>query len=300
MSLTAEHQEQRAKGIGGSEVAAILGLSPWKTPYQVWQDKMGLSGKRDETPAMAWGTKLEPIIRQAYSDETGRIVRLPGHLADDDCPQMIGTVDGIAEDGEASRVLEVKTAKFAQEWGEPGTDEIPMVYILQVQQYMRITKLPLADVAVLIGGNDFRIYEVLADIELQDIMIEKIMAFWKLVESGEPPEPISYADAVKRYRTSTQKAITATTASIAAYETLKAIKEQYKAIEQSEETAKTIIMKELADADTLLSPSGETLVTWKQAKGIAHFDTKTFQVEQPELYKQYLKTSEGSRRFLIK
>ena len=292
-----EWQESRAKGIGGSEAAAILGLSKWKTPYQVWQDKRGLSGERETSEAMEWGTILEPVIRQKYSDVTGRIVRLPGHLQDAEHSFMLGTLDGITDD---QRVLEVKTSRSLQDWGEPGTDEIPMVYLIQVQHYMRITGLTVADVAVLLAGSDFRIYEVPADKELQDMLVEREYEFWNLVQTGIPPEPISYADAVKRYRTSTSKAVTASPASVAAFEALKAIKEQYKVIEQSEEAAKTIIMKELAEADTLLALDGTPIVTWKQSKESQRFDAKAFQAEHPELYKQYLKTIEGSRRFLLK
>lgn len=296
MALTQEQEELRAKGIGGSEAAAVMGLSPWKTPYQVWQDKRGLSGTREETQAMKWGTILEPVIRQQYAEETGRIVRLPGHLVDEEYPFMLATVDGISED----RVLEVKTSRGMSEWGEPGTDEIPMVYLIQVQQYMRVTKLSLADIAVLIGGSDFRIYTVEEDKELQEMIIEREMAFWKLVQDNTPPEPITYADAIKRYRTSKAGSVMASPAGIAAYETLKAIKEQYKVIEESEEIAKAIIMKELGESDTFMGPEGNPLVTWKQSKSSDKFDVKAFQATYPEIYKEFLKHTEGSRRFLLK
>jgi len=67
---------ERRKGIGGSDAAAICGLSPYRTPLQVWQDKRGLSGVIPENEAMEWGKRLEPIIRQKYSDTTGREVKI--------------------------------------------------------------------------------------------------------------------------------------------------------------------------------------------------------------------------------
>jgi putative phage-type endonuclease len=292
-----EWLEEREKGIGGSEAPAVLGLSKWKSPYQVWKDKQGLSGEREPSSAMEWGLLLEPIIRQKYSDVTGRIVKLPGHLKDDKYPFMLGTLDGITDD---NRVLEIKTARDAREWGEVGTDEIPQAYLIQVQHYLHITKLSVADIAVLFGGSEFRIYEVPADRELQDMMIEREAEFWEMVQKGIPPEPVSYADAVQRYRTSKAIQVTASPTAIAAFETLRAIKEQYKVIEHSEETAKFLITKEMAEADTLLSPEGDVIVTWKQAKGSDRFDSKAFQKDHPELYKQYIKTMEGSRRFLLK
>jgi putative phage-type endonuclease len=297
MSTKAEWLEARTKGIGGSEAPAVLGLSKWKTPYQVWQDKRGLSGEREMTGPLEWGTLLEPVIRQKYADVTGRTVSLPGHLRDAEYPFMLGTVDGITDD---NRVLEVKTARSLQEWGEPGTDEIPMAYLIQVQHYLRITKLSVADIAVLFAGSDFRIYEVPEDKELQEMIIEREAAFWKLVEAGEPPEPVTYADAVKRYRISTTKAIEASKNAAYAYSILKNIKNEMQILEDKEEEMKLIIMKELADNDTLVSDDGSTLVTWKQTKPGSKFDAKAFEVAHPELYKQFCKTTDGSRRFLLK
>lgn len=297
MNDSQEWLEARAQGIGGSEAAAILGLSKWKTPYQVWQDKRGLSGERDTSSALEWGKILEPVIRQKYSDETGRTVKLPGHLQDDKYPFMLGTLDGITEDG---RVLEIKTSRSLQEWGEPGTDEIPFVYLVQVQHYMHITKMSIADVAVLLAGSDFRIYEVPADPELQEMLVQREAEFWKLVQDGIPPEPITYADAVKRYRTSASRAVMASEAAQEAVSLLRSMKNTYSIMEQEEEKAKTIIMREMAEADTLLSPDGDTLLTWKKTKDTERFDAKGFCKDHPELYKQYLKTSEGSRRFLLK
>jgi putative phage-type endonuclease len=292
-----EWQEERAKGVGGSEAAAVMGLSKYKTPYQVWQDKMGLSGEREESGPLLWGKLLEPLIRQRYSDVTGRSVLMPRHLKHEKYPFVLGTLDGITED---KRVLEIKTSRWPMEWGEPGTDEIPQAYIIQVQQYLAITGYDVADVAALIGGSDFRIYSVEADKELQDMIIDREAEFWRMVESETPPEPVSYADAVKRYRTSVSQTVTASAAAAAAYESLKAIKEQYKAIEQSEETAKTIIMKELGEADTLISVAGDPLVTWKKSKDSKRFDAKKFQADHPDLYDEYSKTQQGTRRFLLK
>ena len=292
-----EWLEAREKGLGGSEAPAALGLSRWKTPFQVWKDKRGLSGERESSSAMEWGLLLEPVIRQRYSDVTGRTVKLPGHLRDSEHQWMLGTVDGITDD---NRLLEIKTARSAVEWGEEGTDEIPQAYLIQVQHYLHITKLSVADIAVLFAGSDFRIYEVPADIELQNMIIEQEAAFWNLVETGIPPEPVSYADAVQRYKTSKEVQAVASEEIIKAVFGLRDYRSQMKIMEQTEENWKAFIMKELKEADTLISPDGDILLTWKQAKGSSKFDVKTFQEKEPELYKQYLKTTEGSRRFLLK
>lgn len=95
----AEWLAQRRTGIGGSDVAAILGLSPWRTPYQVWEDKTGRSDDQEETPALYWGRLLEDPIRQAYADRTGLTVTKPDRMFTSEAhPFMLANLDGIASD----------------------------------------------------------------------------------------------------------------------------------------------------------------------------------------------------------
>jgi len=193
MSLTAEQLEERRQGIGGSEAAAALGLSPWKTAIELYEEKRAGSPLSVIEPneAMRWGVILEPVIRQEYANRTGRSVTVPEKsLASSAHPFMLATLDGIAHSvGEVDRLFEAKTARSGFDWGEPGTDQVPQHYLLQVQHYMVVTGLELADLAVLIGASDFRIYEIAADPELQQMIIEGEREFWTRVETGNPPAP---------------------------------------------------------------------------------------------------------------
>ena len=205
--LTEGVYKERKRGIGGSDAAAICGLSPYRTPLQVWEDKRGLSGPQEDNEAMLWGRTLEPVVRQRYSDVTGRPVRLPeGILQHPTIDFMLANIDGFTDD---KRGVEIKTTAFPKNWGEPGTDEIPIEYIFQIQHYMIITGFPVFDVPVLIGGRDFRIYEVQEDKELQEMLMEKESAFWELVQSGVPPDPVNYRDVLRLYRQSESKTVTA-------------------------------------------------------------------------------------------
>jgi len=286
--------EQRRRGLGGSDAPAVCGISPWKSPYQVYLEKRGETEPQEDNEPMFWGRALEPIIRQRYADETGRTVVVPQQsLFHPKIEFMLASLDGIA-DGE--RVLEVKTARMPTGWGEAGSAEIPDIYMIQVQHYLAVTKLSVADVATLIGGNDFRIYEVPADTELQDLIIEKETAFWKMVQDGTPPDPVSFADLKQRFG-SMSKAIRvqADQDVLAAIHRLKQIKELIK----EEELMKAIIMAALKEADTLID--GESvLATWKAGKGATRFDQKEFQNSNPKLYAQFLKESDPVRRLLIK
>lgn len=289
---------ERRRGIGGSDAAAVVGLSKYRTPFEVYQDKRGEIPPIDDNESMLWGRVLEPVIRQQYAERTGRTVLMPETILRHPRHEfMLANLDGFTDD---KRVVEIKTARTAQGWGEPGSDEVPQEYLLQTQHYMAVTGFVVADVAVLIGGSDFRLYEVPADAELQEMLIDAEAEFWKRIVDGNPPEPVSLADIRARFGSySTAGAVEASPDVVAAVETLKALKEQHKALEASEDTAKAIIMGALGDKDTLVS-QGATLVTWKAAKARELFDSKSFKAAHPALYQEFTKAGEPSRRLLIK
>jgi len=286
--------EARKKGIGGSDAGAVLGISPWKTPLQVYMDKVGAADPIQDNDSMFWGRTLEPVIRQRYADVTNRKVVVPDTLITHPKFEfMIGNLDGITSD---NRVLEIKTARSAEGWGEPGSNEIPDSYMIQVQHYMLITAIPVADVAVLIGGSDFRIYEVPAEPELMELMIEKETGFWSRVINRDPPEPITYQDMLLKYgRTSKESRVQADVVAMAAVARLKEIK----AIAKEEDELKTVIMAAFGESDTLMD-NNKVLATWKAGNGSKRFNAKLFEAENPELYKKYIVRSEPTRRLLLK
>ncbi len=291
------HAERRL-GIGGSDVAPILGLSPWRTALDVYLEKTGEAEPQHDSEAMLWGRVLEPVIRRQYAERTGRTVMTPEAITSERYPFMRANADGITDDG---RVLEIKTARTADGWGESGSDEIPQAYLLQVQHYMLVTALPVADVAVLIGGSDLRIYEVPADRDIHEILIEAEARFWQRVEQREPPPVVTYDDAVHRYgHHPAAGAVLASDEAVASIDRLRAIKAEIEMLESEQALHKAVITKALADRGDTLIHAGRTLATWKLAKAPQRFDTKAFAAAHPDLHAQFLVTGEPSRRLLIK
>lgn len=290
--------KERRTGIGGSDAAAVLGLSKWKTPLEVWQEKRGDVGPQLDNEPMLWGRALEPVIRQQYAERTGRIVRVPETIIRHPSIEfMLANLDGFTDD---RRIVEIKTARSGNDWGEPGTDEVPPAYLIQVQHYLAVTGFDVADIAVLIGGSDFRLYEVPADPELQDMIVKGEAEFWHLVCEGIPPEPVSYADAQARFgHASREGSVVASAEVLQAVERLRLVKEQAKALEAEEESLKATVMIALGENDTLIH-GGKSLVTWKAAKPSMRFDTTAFKEAHPDLYAGFTKAGEVSRRFLIK
>lgn len=294
---TPEWYAIRNTGIGGSDAAAALGLSKWKTPYQLWLEKRGETITTEQTPAMLWGHLLEPVIRQQYAERTGRTVRaLGGVVRDEKYPFMLGNFDGITD---CKRLFEAKTARVANEWGESGTDEVPHNYLIQVQHYLAITKMDVADIAVLIGGSDFRIYEVPADKELQQMIIEAEAEFWRMVQEGICPELTSASDIKRRYFTSHEGKVEADNFIMQEVKCLKNIKEQMKLLEVDEGIFVAAIQAHMGGNDTL-TYQGNVVATWKTGKPSKRFDVETFKLNYPDLYGRFVEIGEPIRRFTLK
>ena len=201
MPLTPDQLAARAKGIGGSDAGAIVGVSPWASAFDVFArlrpDVIPCEGMRVESEAAYWGTALEAPIAERYAKlehaagsrvelaEVTTTLRHPGR------EWMLAHPDRlISGGGKPPGVLEVKTAgiRQAHRWGEEDSGEIPEEYRCQVAHYMAVTDLPRADVAVLLGGQELRVYRLVRDPELEELLIEALEEFWtRHVQAGIPP-----------------------------------------------------------------------------------------------------------------
>lgn len=180
--------ERRSKGIGASDCAAVCGMSPWKTALEIYLEKTKQTEPGPMTKPMEWGLRLEPILAEAYEQETGRTLIAPEPINEHpELPWMLATLDRLTSDEKRNVELKTANAFSAGEWGEPGTDEIPEPYLLQVAHQMAVTGLDISDVAVLIGGSDFRVYTVHRKQSLIDTILEIEADFWAMVQRREPP-----------------------------------------------------------------------------------------------------------------
>jgi putative phage-type endonuclease len=170
--------EDRTKYLGGTDVSAILGLNPYKTPLQVWLQKTGNAPEQADNPAMKWGRLLEAPIADEFARLRGVQLKPGGFVTIKDKPYLAAHPDRLFADDSA--VLEVKTAgvRSAARWGQDGSPEMPPEYLAQVHWYILLKMVPVAYVAVLIGGSDYREYEVKADAEVEGRMQAAAERFW--------------------------------------------------------------------------------------------------------------------------
>lgn len=154
----------RAGRLGGSETAAVLGLSPWQSRFGLYQHKRGIVPSIADRPALEWGRLLEPVVADKWLRGHPEHVDLgTGTWQHPHLPWMIATPDRWLQLDGNTEVLEIKTAARDDHWGPAGSDEYPVWYRVQVIQEMEVMGARRGHLAVLIGGSDYREYIVERD-----------------------------------------------------------------------------------------------------------------------------------------
>lgn len=283
--------QERRRGIGGSEAAAILGLSPWATPLDVYLDKIGEGEDVEETEAMYFGTILEGVVADEFSRRTGlKVRRRNALLTHPDYPWMIANIDRMVVGG---GLLECKTCNAFNPWN----GVVPEHYQIQVQHYLAVTGQPFGYIAVLCGGQRFEWAKLERDEAMIQVIIDYEQHFWENhVLKRIPPEPTEHDDMGKVYPVSkpTEIELPATA------ESLILTYEQARAEEAEAKTKKDRAANRLKAllGDNEAGRWGDRRITWKTVNS-SRFDSKRFSKEHEDLYGQYLSES-TSRRFGIK
>ncbi len=197
-STSEEWHERRKKCIGGSDVPAIMGFSPWRQPVDVYCDKVGIAMPPVDNEYVRWGKLLEPVIMAEYAIRTGQTL-LPRKFHIHPKYEFIGgNVDAEIKGNDVG--VEVKNAFSSANWGPNGSDEIPLYYLCQVHHYMLITGWKRWIVVALIGGSMFRTYYIDRDPEAQEMLLEEEIRFWQdHVQRRIPPPPEGYSKAYANY-----------------------------------------------------------------------------------------------------
>ena len=306
----------RATFLGGSDIGAILGVSKYRSAMDVWLEKTGKKVDTKDSFALRFGSFAESFIADEYALLTGEhVVEHPQGLIHPRYSFCVGHIDRFVlekkelplfhSDGglNAKKLLECKTANhYSQsDWGEPGTDAIPLPYLCQCLWYLGITNLPEIDVAVLLGGSDLRIYTITRDVELESLIFEKAAFFWtEHVQKDIPPKPQSIADCQALFqRSCLGKTLEASSEVLDLIRQLKALESQTQVEEEQINVIKQALMEQMADAE-VLTYLGKPVITWKAPKASYRIDTKRLSLDHPELVKAYQSPVMNNRRFVVK
>ncbi len=197
----------RSRGLGGSEIAAVVGLSPFASRFAVWHRKRGNLPEESADDGMAWGTRLEPLICDYFAElhpefwvmETGTYCHRDRRWQLANVDRLLYPTEGVTSKTTPLGLLEVKTAHQydAWEWGDYGSDQVPPYYRCQTLWYLDVLGLPVAHLAVLIGGSDYREYVIEYAADEAQWLREEGEKFWAEVEQNIVP-PIDAHDATYR------------------------------------------------------------------------------------------------------
>jgi len=178
----------RRGGLGGSDVAAIMGLSPWKSRAELLKEKVTGKGGGPPSFAMARGTRLEPIARRLYHERTG-VEPVPVCVQHDTIPWIRVSLDGLCEQGGEQWIVEIKCPSVAHH-ARALVGEIPDYYRVQVQYELLACGIDPADYVSYSDNSEFSPEEqlvplgMLADPECQADMLRECSIFWEAVLEG--------------------------------------------------------------------------------------------------------------------
>jgi putative phage-type endonuclease len=294
-------QLDRQTYIGSSDTAAILGISPWKTPLDVYLDKVQPRVEitdPDKLRVLNRGKRMEPYVIDLLAEETGlEIVRRGERYIDTEYNFLAAEIDAEAASGENIEIKTVSPFK-AKEWGEQQSDEIPVHYAAQAMHALMITGRALCVFGVLIGADDFRIYRI----ERDDVTIAAIrakeIAFWKRVQDRNPPDPSTVSDVFRLFGThDSGTAIAANEAIQADVLALKSLKADAKSLEGLIAMREDRIKLYMGDA-AILTMNGTPSITWKEQQS-KRFDQAAFKADHPDLFEKFTKVA-ANRVFRIR
>ena len=306
MLINQDFSPDRTKYIGGSDIGVILGLSRFRSPLEVWMEKTGKAVKQLDSLPLRFGSFAEEFVASEYSRSTGfELLHDESIHIHPEHSFVSAHIDRfVLENGSTpSRILECKTANpfNSGEWGEIGSDEVPMSYLCQCIWYMAITNLSRVDLAVLFGNSDFRIYEITRDRELEEIVMQKAITFWQeYVLRDIPPPAMSEQDCHTLFgKGDSSKTVEAKAETLELTKRLQLLNSEIEVREEEISSIKQSIMNQMQDAETL-TYQGKVLATWKAPKPSFRLDSKRLELEHPEIASIYKIPVQNSRRLVIK
>lgn len=305
----------RALFLGGSDAASVMGLSPWATPVELWEQKTGRKEKEapDAVQQKVYdrGHRLEPFIRDMVIDKlraNGLWVELIAHNERYNDPEhaflsceidfelrltgdvVIGdevvTLDGEHVNGDAKSV----TGFARKKWGEEDTEDVPIEYAAQFMHGLMVTGRRLCIVAALKSFDDVDIYWVRRDEETIDGMRPKLVSFWvDHVLADVPPDPIEFSDIKALFPVDNGLAIEASVEVASKVRDLAEIKKRIKGLEDDAELLQFAIA-DFISPHSILKYEGKEIATWK-GQQTTRLDQKALEEAHPDLAAKFKKTT---------
>lgn len=291
-----DFQNLHLKGVGSSEIASVIGVNPYQTALQLWEVKTGKAPFFEGNKFTRAGHKLEPIVVEYFSEETGYDIdagfegditffhKEHGHLlcTPDRFFGILGRKGILECKSTQKRILDVR-----KEWN----------WISQLQYQLGICGLEFGAIAWLERGLDFH-YEIIEfDPVLFDALVGEATEFWNHVLNDTPPPVQTSGDVQRLYKAVGDKSVEATKETYGAYNRLVEVRKQLKELNKEKEQIEEQMKMVMRDAESI-HYGDDILMTWKESKS-NRLNQSALKSEQPNLYDYYSYESR-TRRFLVK
>lgn len=297
----------RKSGIGGSDAAAAVGLSPYISPLELWLVKTGRDASlpkpdaNDTTEPVYWGTLLEPIVAASYTKQTGnRVRRVNAVLRHPTIAFMLANIDREVIGAADVQILECKTAgEFGARLWREGVPEYVQV---QVQHQLAVTGKRAAHVAVLLCGQKLEVHRIERDDELIARLIALEAAFWRYVETDTPPPADGSESADRALRclypgTGGTVDFSDDRQLSSVFDDLVAVRADIESRQQVEAKLKQTIQQAMGEADRAAFETGS--VSFRRSRDGSGVDLKRLLADHPDFATRYAVTKPGTRRFLV-
>lgn len=319
MKMNDQSINNRSSFIGSSDCSAILGVSPFKTAFQLYQEKTGEYQEEvtsDKQKIFNRGKKFEPLILEMLLEElidrghdVEEITRNE-RLRDTEFSFLASESDMVLRlDGEIISAEAKSVNGFASKlWGETETDDFPIYYQCQTMHDLMVKNRNKCVVAALVGTDDLRIHWIERDEEIIQAIRTKEVEFWDRIQRRDPPEPTSAEDIKRLYKFDSGVVMEADDELLQLVGELSNLKTNYKAAEARIEVLSTQIKAHMGEA-ALLTYNGQKLATWKSSKDSFKTDWKEAFIELSgfvdelvarEIVAQFTVTKPGARPFILK
>lgn len=295
----------RTKFVGGSDIAAVLNISPWRSAVQLWSDKvtprLEAHGKA-KRKVLKRGQRWEAVVAEMLVEElqsrghTVEIVSRNARYIDPDFPMFACEIDfEVRLDGEEEITnVELKTVSpfTAAAWGDSDSDTVPVWYLAQAMWGLGITKRRRCIVAPLFGADEIRTYTVDADDDTIAALRKRAAEFWgNHVVPKVPPPAVQPSDADVLFpKESEATALAADDGLTAKVLRLRALDKEINARTAEAEMLEfeiKLAMKDAAELSVCVNGDDKLAATWKQ-RPYSWLDQAALREDHPQLHKQYV------------
>lgn len=288
----------RSKYLGGSDIAAVLGISPWKTPLDLYTDKTTPRAEGERKHVFTRGVRWEGAVAEMLVESlqaaghTVEIIATNNRYRDPQHSFMAAEIDfEIKLDGADDITnVELKTVHpfKMRDWGEGGSDDMPVHYTAQVMWGLGVTGRRNAILAALFGADELRAYPIERDEETVQALRQRGAHFWNQhVLAGVPPDPINLADTSKLFpQDGDADALQADPQLAEWLLRMRAIRAEIKARETEADALEFQVRRAMGEHTHLLMPNGKTACEWKTRSG-SYLDETALKEAHPKIAREF-------------